>query len=74
MVQGADTMLDKVSSYTNECHLEMSDDHFEGADVIRLVTDLSDSAGGGDYIMESYKGVAASSNRTMKALTFSHSS
>lgn len=56
MVQGADTMLDKASGYTNECYLEMSDEPFEGADVIRLVSDLSDSVGGGDYLMESYRG------------------
>jgi len=56
MVQGADTMLDRVSGYTEECILEISDVAFEGADVIRLVSDLSDSVGGGDYIMESYKG------------------
>jgi len=56
MVQGADTMLDRVSGYTNECILEMSDEAFEGADTIQLVSDLSDSVGGGDYIMKSYKG------------------
>jgi len=55
MVQGADTMLDKVSDNTNECALEMSDEPFEGADLISLVTDLSDSIGGGDYYMERYK-------------------
>ena len=56
MVQGADTMLDKVSGYTNECYLEMSDEPFDGSEAIRLVNDLSKSVGGGDYIMESYKG------------------
>ena len=56
MVEGADTMLDKVSGYTNECHLEMSDEPFEGADRIKLVENLSNSVGGGNYIMETYKG------------------
>lgn len=69
MVEGADTMLDKVSGYTNECHLEMSDEHFEEADVIRLVTDLSDSIGGGDYIMESYKGDTVNHEMWLCAVT-----
>lgn len=56
MVEGADTMLDKVSEGTNECYLEMSDKPFEGADRIKLVEDLSTSIGGGNYIMETYKG------------------
>jgi hypothetical protein len=56
MVQEADTMLDKVSGFTNECYLELSNDPFEGADVIKLVDDLSDSVGGGDYIMPRCKG------------------
>jgi hypothetical protein len=56
MVQGADKMLDIVSGSTNECYLELSDEPFEGADVIKLVDDLSDSVGGGDYIIPSYKG------------------
>ena len=56
MVEGADTMLDKVSGYTNECCLEMSDEPFEGADRLRLVEDLTDSIGGGIYMMETYKG------------------
>jgi hypothetical protein len=55
MVEGADTMLDKVAGNQNECFLELSDELFEGADVIKLVTDRTDSVGGGDYIMESYK-------------------
>lgn len=56
MVEGADTMLDKVSGYTNECYLEMSDEPFDGADKIALQEDLSDSIGGGNYLMETYKG------------------
>ena len=56
MVEGADTMLDKVSENNTECYLEMSDEPFDGSEVIRLVNDLSKSVGGGDYIMERYKG------------------
>ncbi|MFL9485169.1 DUF6717 family protein [Chitinophagaceae bacterium LWZ2-11] len=57
MVEGADTMLDKVSNNTNECYLELSDEPFENADTVKLVEDLRDSVGGGNYIMENYKGV-----------------
>lgn len=56
MVEGADTMLDRVSGYTNECYLEMSDEPFDGADRIKLVEDLTNSVGGGNYIMETHKG------------------
>jgi len=54
MVQGADTMLDKVSSHAEECLLEMADEPFEGADVLRLLTDLRGSVGGGEYYLETY--------------------
>ncbi|MBW8683853.1 DUF6717 family protein [Chitinophaga rhizophila] len=56
MVLGADTMLDKVSGYTNECYLELSDEPFEGADPIRLIENLQQSIGGGNYLMEYFKG------------------
>ncbi|WP_316818858.1 DUF6717 family protein [Pedobacter nyackensis] len=56
MVDGADTMLDRVSGYTNECYLEMSDEPFDCADKIKLVQDLTNSVGGGNYVMETYKG------------------
>ena len=56
MVEGADIMLDLVSGHSNECYLMLSDQEFEGADVITLVNDLTESGGGGDYYMESYQG------------------
>lgn len=56
MVEGADTMLDLVSGNTNECFLELSNEPFDGADLINLVQDRSGSYGGGDYIMEKCKG------------------
>ena len=52
----ADTMLHLVSNSNEECHLLLSDESFEDADTITLVTDLSDSVEGGDYYMECYKG------------------
>ncbi|HEX8608562.1 MAG TPA: DUF6717 family protein, partial [Pedobacter sp.] len=39
-----------------ECVLILSDEPFEGVDTITLVTDLSDSVGGGDYMMPKYRG------------------
>lgn len=57
MVLGADTMLDKASEYTNECFLELSDGPFEGADVAKLIENLQQSIGGGNYLMETFKGV-----------------
>lgn len=57
MVLGADTMLDKVSGYTNECFLDLSDEPFEGADPIKLIENLQQSIGGGNYLMEAFKGV-----------------
>lgn len=56
MVEGADTMLDIVSGHTDECHIIMSDEAFEGADRFKLVEDLSSTVGGGNYVMETYKG------------------
>ncbi|SHM86111.1 DUF6717 family protein [Chitinophaga sp. CF418] len=56
MVEGADTMLDKISGDGNECFIDMSDEPFEGSDTVKLVSDLRDSIGGGNYIMETYKG------------------
>lgn len=59
MVEGADTMLDKVSGYKNECYLKMSDEPIKGADRMKLVKDRTNcKLGGGDYIMETYKGKA----------------
>jgi hypothetical protein len=56
MVQGADTMLDQVSGYTNECYLKISDQPFDGAEVIKLVSSRTDTyGGGGDYVLERYE-------------------
>jgi hypothetical protein len=69
MVQGADTMLDEVSGFTNECYLDMSDQTFEGADLISLVTDLSDSIGGGNYFMKRYKDEIVNQNMWLCSVT-----
>lgn len=71
MVQGADTMLDMISNNTSECHMTISDDPFDGADEITLVTDLSDSVGGGDYFMESYKDKAVNQEIWLCEVTLS---
>lgn len=55
-------MLDIASNNKNECRLILSDEPFEGADVITLISDLSDSVGGVDYFMESFKGKVVNQN------------
>jgi hypothetical protein len=56
MVQGADTMLDTVSGQTNECYLKISDEPFEGAEVLKLASSRTDTYGsGGDYVLERYE-------------------
>lgn len=69
MVQGADIMLEKLSGNSIECVLDLSDEPFEGADAIRLVKDLSDSVGGGDYFMETYQGEQFDQNIWFCAVT-----
>jgi hypothetical protein len=56
MVLGADTMLDTVSEQGNECFIDMSDEPFEGADAVKLIENLQQSIGGGNYLMETFKG------------------
>jgi hypothetical protein len=69
MVQGADTMLDLVSNNTSECYITIGDEPFEGADKVTLVTDLSDSVGGGDYYMEKYRHDTVNQNMWLCAVT-----
>jgi hypothetical protein len=55
MVQGADTMLDIVSAQSNECFLKLSDQPFDGAEVLKLEhARIQNHGGGGDYILEKY--------------------
>jgi hypothetical protein len=56
MVQGADSMLDIVSENTNECFLKISDQSFDGAEVLILEhARIQNHGGGGDYILENYQ-------------------
>lgn len=56
MVQGADTMLDKVSGNTVEVTLKMSDQTFDGAELLILqCARTTDAGGGGDYLLERYQ-------------------
>jgi len=56
MVEGADKMLDVVSAEAEECFLEMGNEPFAGADTLRLLADRGKTKGGGDYIMDTFKG------------------
>jgi len=56
MVHGADTMLDMVSGYSNECYLKFSDQPFNGAEVLQLEhARIQNYGGGGDYTLEKYQ-------------------
>lgn len=59
MVQGADTMLDIVSDHSNECYLKLSDQPFNGAEVLELEqARIQNHGGGGDYILKKYQSEA----------------
>ncbi|MES2827296.1 MAG: DUF6717 family protein [Bacteroidota bacterium] len=56
MVEGADEMLDIISGYSEECHLRMSDERFDEAEVLVLDRPkLEEFGGGGIYVLECYK-------------------
>jgi hypothetical protein len=55
MIRGADIMLDMLSGDREECYLEMSDDPFDGSEVLELVKDLRGTVGGGEYFFETYQ-------------------
>jgi hypothetical protein len=55
MVSGADTWLDIVSDDKDECVVYMSEEAFEGAHPIKLITErLPEQGGGGNYVLEVY--------------------
>lgn len=56
MVAGADTMLDVIADGANEIALTVSEEPFKGAEKLRLIKEYANSDGGGDYILEVYKG------------------
>lgn len=56
MVEGADTMLDIMAQGQNEVTLLVSEQPFEGSNELILTEDLSDSIGGGMYLLKAYNG------------------
>jgi hypothetical protein len=54
MVAGADTMLDYVGKGSDKVKLALSEEPFEGADILKLIHDYSkEPGGGGIYLLES---------------------
>ncbi len=57
MVEGADELLDWVAAAATECNLLMADNHIKDAEILNLVyAREANLGGGGDYILESFKG------------------
>ena len=56
MVAGADTFLDKLANKSNIVSLTVSEEPFEGSEQLKLVKECTPEIGGGDYILETYKG------------------
>lgn len=56
MVEGADTMLDLMAERGTTVVLNMSEEPFEGADVLVLTEKCDPAIGGGFYLMETYNG------------------
>jgi len=58
MVDGADTMLDLMADRGTTVVLNISEEAFEGADMLVLTEKCDPSIGGGYYLMEKYNGKA----------------
>ena len=58
MVEGADTMLDRMAERGSTVVLNLAEEPFEGADELVLVEKCDPSIGGGYYLMEKYNGKA----------------
>ena len=56
MVDGADSMLDIMAERGTSVVLNISEEPFEGADVLVLTEKCDPSVGGGYYLMEKYNG------------------
>ncbi|MBO9204187.1 MULTISPECIES: DUF6717 family protein [Niastella] len=56
MVDGADTMLDIMADRGTTVVLNISEEPFEGADVLTLTEKCDPSIGGAYYLMEKYNG------------------
>jgi hypothetical protein len=63
MVEGADKMLDIMSSGEEIVSLTIAKEPFEGADLLSLTEKCDPYLGGGYYIMKQYEGTEI--NRTM---------
>lgn len=63
MVDGADKMLDMMAENGNSVIVKISNERFDGADVLTLTEKCDPYVGGGYYIMENYEGQEI--NRTM---------
>ena len=57
MVAGADTMLDYMAEGNNEVSAYISEEEFEGADVLVLKCKAEDIGSGAYYSMQNYKGI-----------------
>ena len=58
MVDGADTMLNLMAERGTSVVLNISEEPFDGADVLVLTEKCAPSIGGGYYMMEKYNGKA----------------
>ncbi|MFT3934271.1 MAG: hypothetical protein QM726_11685 [Chitinophagaceae bacterium] len=56
MVEGADTMLDKMANGNDAIRLAFDDKHFEGSDKMVLTEKCNPDKGGGIYRMEAWEG------------------
>ncbi|SEO28850.1 DUF6717 family protein [Niastella yeongjuensis] len=56
MVDGADTMLDLMAERGTSVVLNISEEPFEGADVLVMTGKCDPSVGGAYYLMEKYNG------------------
>lgn len=56
MVEGADTMLDLISDYKNQVAVTISEEEFNGSDILKLVERCDPYVGGGYYVLEKFEG------------------
>jgi hypothetical protein len=57
MVAGADNMLDYMAEGGDEVHAFISEEEFEGADLLHLKSLAEDIGNGAYYLMKKYKGI-----------------
>jgi len=56
MVQGADTMLDRIAGAERAVDLDLGLSPFEGADELELLRACDPVIGGGDYVLKTFEG------------------